>query len=143
MALSSFASVSFSITADGSLFYRALSMCEQHADRTTGVIQNNLEKVNQSVGRFGGKCYDTFNSVANALENAFSIAKNTLSGLFNSFADYGDTIAKMSQRTGIAAQSLSEFDYIAGQCGTNLETFETAIKTMEKTLADSANTSST
>ena len=113
-------------------------MCEQRTETTFTSIQNSVDKVNEKTDRFGQRCYDTFNSVADALESAFNVAKNTISGLVNSFADYGDTIAKMSQRTGTAAQSLSEFDYIAGQCGTSLDTFETAIKTMEKTLAGAA-----
>lgn len=113
-------------------------MCEQRTETTFTSIQNNVDKVNEKTDRFGQRCYDTFNSVADALESAFNVAKNTISGLVNSFADYGDTIAKMSQRTGIAAQKLSEFDYIAGQCGTSLDTFETAIKTMEKNLAGAA-----
>ncbi|MBR3218742.1 MAG: hypothetical protein IKF77_02375, partial [Thermoguttaceae bacterium] len=101
-------------------------------------VYKDLDKVKNDVDRFGSKCYDSFNSVAYALESAFSVAKNSISGLVGSFADYGDRIAKMSERTGIAAQSLSEFEYIAGQCGTSLDTFETAIKTMEKTLAGAA-----
>ncbi len=134
----SFASVSFAITADGTVYLNALAMFEQRSSTFVDNIKKDNDKVNKEVDKFGSRCYDTFNSVAYALETAFSIAKNTISGLVNSFADYGDAIAKMSQRTGIATQTLSEFDYIAGQCGTNLDTFETAIKQMEKTLAGAA-----
>lgn len=131
--------ICYEITADGRGFLRASKELVQIAYSSTNSIEENYNEVNQIIDRFGAKCYDSFNSVADALESAMGIARNALSGLVNSFADYGDKIAKMSQRTGIAAQSLSEFDYIAGQCGTSLDTFETAIKTMEKTLAGAAN----
>ena len=130
--------IRYEITADGRGFLRASKELVQIAYSSTNSIEKNYNEVNQIIGRFGAKCYDSFNSVADALESAMGIARNALSGLVNSFADYGDKIAKMGQRTGIAAQSLSEFDYIAGQCGTSLDTFETAIKTMEKTLAGAA-----
>lgn len=122
--MNNFASVSFALTADGSAYLKTLGNCKQASDRFAVQVQ------------------DRFNSVANALNGAFQLAQKTLTGLFTSFASYGDKIAKMAQRTGIAAQSLSELEYVASQSGTSIDTFETAIKKMEQTLAQAANGSS-
>lgn len=122
--MNNFASASFALTADGSAYLKTLGNCRQASDRFAVQVQ------------------DRFNSVANALNGAFQLAQKTLTGLFTSFASYGDKIAKMAQRTGIAAQSLSELEYVASQSGTSIDTFETAIKKMEQTLAQAANGSS-
>lgn len=122
--MNNFASVSFALTADGSAYLKTLGNCRQASDRFAVQVQ------------------DRFNSIANALNGAFQLAQKTLTGLFTSFASYGDKIAKMAQRTGIAAQSLSELEYVASQSGTSIDTFETAIKKMEQTLAQAANGSS-
>ncbi len=60
-----------------------------------------------------------------------------------SFADTGDQIAKMSARTGIAVESLSELAFAVSQSGSDLETFETAIRRMQQVLVDAAGGSKT
>ena len=54
------------------------------------------------------------------------------------FADTGDQIAKMSARTGIAVESLSELAFAVSQSGSDLETFEAAVRRMQKVLVDAA-----
>src|SRR6185369_15490496 len=53
------------------------------------------------------------------------------------FSDMGDAFDKMSQRTGISVEALSEIGFAAGQSGATLEDVETAVRKMQKTIADS------
>jgi len=50
------------------------------------------------------------------------------------FSDMGDSVAKMSARTGIGVESLSELGYAAEMSGTSMESFEKSVRTMQKTL---------
>lgn len=102
---SSVTSVTFAITAVS--YLRALAMRERESKSFIDSVEKNLDKVNKKVDKFGDKCYDSFNSIANALSSAFDTAKNTISGIVNSFADYGDMITKMSQRTKIVSPGIS------------------------------------
>ena len=52
------------------------------------------------------------------------------------FANVGDTLQKMSLRTGIAVESLSSLKFAAEQSGASLETLEKGIKTMQRSLLD-------
>jgi len=54
------------------------------------------------------------------------------------FSDMGDSIAKMSARTGIGVESLSELGYAAEMSGTSMESFEKSVRTMQKTLVAAA-----
>ena len=55
-------------------------------------------------------------------------------GLFamaKSFADTGDAVEKMSHRTGMSAEALSELGYAAQLCGTDIGTLEGSIHKMQ------------
>ena len=52
------------------------------------------------------------------------------------FADAGDELDKMSQRTGVAASSLAELGFAAEQSGTDLGAIEKAIRRGQKNLLD-------
>src|SRR5262245_48785308 len=54
------------------------------------------------------------------------------------FADAGDQLNKMSQRTGVSVESLSELGYAAEQSGADLETLEGGLRKMQRTLVDAA-----
>lgn len=56
----------------------------------------------------------------------------------NAFATLGSEIFDMSQRTGIGAESLSVLRYAAEQTGTDTAALETALKKMQKTIAEGA-----
>lgn len=60
----------------------------------------------------------------------------------NVFASMGDQLAKMSARTGLSIESLSELGYAAEQSGADLATLEGGIRKMQKFLADAAEGSS-
>ncbi len=56
----------------------------------------------------------------------------------NSFAAAGDKLDKMSGRTGMAVEALSEMGHVAEQSGASLETFEKASVDMGKNLVEAA-----
>ncbi len=67
-----------------------------------------------------------------------AVAAAGLGAAVKSFAGFGDTLAKMSQRTGISVESLSELGYAADQSGTNLATLETGVRIMQRTITEAA-----
>lgn len=50
------------------------------------------------------------------------------------FSDAGDRLQKMSQRTGLSVEALSELAFAADMSGTSLETIEAAVRRMQKNL---------
>ncbi len=50
----------------------------------------------------------------------------------NVFSEMGDQLAKMSARTGISVESLSELGYAAQQSGTDMETLEGGVRKLQK-----------
>jgi len=52
------------------------------------------------------------------------------------FAKMGDTIHKMSARTGIGAKALSELGFAAERSGTNLGTLEKGVRRMQRNIVD-------
>jgi len=62
-------------------------------------------------------------------------------GLFamtKSFADAGDQVEKMSHRTSMSAEFLSELGYAAQLCGTDIATLEGSVKKMQMLMLDAA-----
>jgi hypothetical protein len=55
-----------------------------------------------------------------------------------SFATMGDQLDKMSIRTGVSVESLSELGYAAELSGASLEDVETGVRNMQRTLAGAA-----
>jgi TP901 family phage tail tape measure protein len=56
--------------------------------------------------------------------------------LTDSYAEAGDEVAKMAKRTGFAVETLSELRYVAQLGGTSLDSVETALKRMARTIID-------
>lgn len=54
------------------------------------------------------------------------------------FASMGDSLAKMSGRTGVSVESLSELGYAADQSGADLETLEAALRRMQKQVVEAS-----
>lgn len=52
------------------------------------------------------------------------------------FASMGDQVAKMSLRTGVGVEALSEIGFAAEQSGANIEVFEKGLRTMQRTIND-------
>ena len=54
------------------------------------------------------------------------------------FSSFGDQIEKMTYRTGMGSEALSEISYAAQICGTDIKAVEISIKGMQKTLSGAA-----
>ena len=54
------------------------------------------------------------------------------------FSKFGDTLDKMSKRTGVAVETLSELDLVANRNGTSLAVVEKGIKGMNRVILDSS-----
>lgn len=52
------------------------------------------------------------------------------------FADTGDALTEMAQRTGVPVQTLSELGYAAGLSGSSLEDVEASVRILQKRLGD-------
>lgn len=65
-----------------------------------------------------------------------------LLGAAKTFSTMGDDLDKMSARTGVSAEALSALGYAARLSGTDLETVETGLRKMQKTVTDAATGSS-
>jgi len=59
-------------------------------------------------------------------------------GAAKAFADSGDALEKMSRRTGVSVEALSELGFAAEQSGADLETLETGLRKMQKTIVEAA-----
>ncbi|MEX2218846.1 MAG: hypothetical protein WD749_08805 [Phycisphaerales bacterium] len=56
----------------------------------------------------------------------------------NAFSTAGDVLDKMSQRTGVSVEALSELGFAADLAGTDLETLEVGLRNMQKSLVGAA-----
>ncbi|MCA9251267.1 MAG: hypothetical protein KDA54_09035 [Phycisphaerales bacterium] len=54
------------------------------------------------------------------------------------FSSAGDQLDKMSKRTGVSVEALSELGFAAEQSGTDLETLEKGIRVMQRTMGDAS-----
>ena len=60
-----------------------------------------------------------------------------------SFASMGDAVAKMSRRTGVGVEALSELGYAAELSGTDMESLENGLRRMQRTVYDAGRDLST
>jgi hypothetical protein len=70
-------------------------------------------------------------------------AVTALLGSVKVFSGMGDALDKMSLRTGVSAEALSELGFAAEQSGADLETLENGLKFMQRSLVDAAKGSAT
>ena len=59
-----------------------------------------------------------------------------LLGAAKHFSSYGDQVAKMSKRTGMSVEALSELRYVASQTGTEFSSLEMAFRKMQRSIFD-------
>ncbi|QDV23427.1 phage tail tape measure protein [Aureliella helgolandensis] len=90
-------------------------------------VQDQLKSVSRSLGTAGAALTGLGGAVIAPLFAAAS-----------KFASAGDAIEKMAARTGVAAETLSELQFAAGQSGSSIETVEKSIRKMQQTLVEAA-----
>jgi len=66
------------------------------------------------------------------------VAVTALLGTANAFSESGDALDKMSARTGVSVEALSELGYAADLSGTDMETLENGLRVMQKTLTEAS-----
>ena len=66
-----------------------------------------------------------------------------LAAAAKTFASMGDEVQKMSLRTGVSAESLSELGFAAEQSGSDLATLEAGLRKMQRSIGDAADGSQT
>ena len=67
---------------------------------------------------------------------AGAAAVTALGGAVRVFIKAGDELEKMSRRTGLSVESLSELGFAAEQSGADLETVEKGVRTMQRAIND-------
>ncbi len=77
-------------------------------------------------------------SVGMRMAGIGALAVTAMLGTARAFSDSGDALDKVSQRTGITVEALSELAYAADLSATDLETLETGLRKMQKSLVAAA-----
>jgi len=105
------------------------------------VSEKGLANVKRKLQNFGRSFQKFGDSISSTGSKMFAWAAGGLGGLgaaASAFGMMGDDLAKMSQRTGLAVEGLSELGYAAQRSGTDLTQFEAAIKGTNKKLLEAA-----
>ncbi len=77
-------------------------------------------------------------SIGTRLAGIGAAAVTGLLGTAKVFSDMGDVLDKMSIRTGVSVEALSELGYAAELSGADLETLESGVRIMQRTLGEAA-----
>lgn len=93
-----------------------------------------LRKAQQRLQAFGAG----LRTIGVGMVAAASGVLTPLAGAVRQFAGVGDALHKMSARTSVSAEALSELGFAAEQSGTDLETLELGLRRMQKVIGDAA-----
>lgn len=86
-----------------------------------------------AAGSAGGQiAVDALHQVGDAARDIIGAVPKMVTGV----ADMGDHFRDLSLRTGVSVESLSLFDYVAGQTGVSLETLARSVTELGKNLSD-------
>ena len=119
-------------------------------------LQSFTNNYNQSFQNFSNNYIRTTNNILQISENAqqgfsrlvtsiadlgfaFSHFKAIVSSVAKSYMAFTDTLSKMSQRTGIAAESLGGLKFAAEQSGANFDILSQGLRTFQQQLANAQN----
>lgn len=97
--------------------------------RTSG-LSRGLKKGESALQRFKGVAAN----IATGIAAAFSI--NALRNMINDFTEFGDSMNKMSIRTGVSVESLSALKFAAEQSGTNINSLGAALFRMNRRIGN-------
>lgn len=85
-----------------------------------------------------GRLTPNFKKIGTAMTLAGAAVIASLKGMTNQFIETGDWIDKMSKRTGISAEALSELAHVAELGGASLDNVERGVKKMAKSISDAS-----
>jgi hypothetical protein len=121
------------LITQGQNWDRLAAAAESAAERVTSGTQATTTEMAKAVA-IGEVLGDTFKK---AMELAYEGVKHVvefLPDLVKETADVGDKFWTMSAQTGVSAQALSQFDFVATQAGTSIESISSAIFLMGRNL---------
>lgn len=98
------------------------------SDRLTAA----LKRAERKLKAFG----ESVRSLGLRLAGLGGAALAPLAGAVKLFSSAGDTLDKMSLRTGVSVEALSELGFAAEQSGADLQTLENGVRVMQRTLND-------
>jgi len=95
-------------------------------------FQKGLKRAARSVKQFG----DTIMSAGKNITAVGAVMAAPFISGAKIFSDYGDSVAKMSKRTGIAVEELSKMEFVAAQSALEFGTLENSVRKMQKSIYD-------
>jgi hypothetical protein len=95
-------------------------------------LTGGIKAAGQQLRNFGS----TISMVGGVITAAGAGMKAFFGAALAKFAESGDKIDKMSRRTGIGANALSELGFAAEQSGKDLDTLEGSLKKMQKSVGN-------
>ena len=106
-------------------------------------LRNSLDKAQTRVGKFKGFATKALKAVRTAATGLAIGGAAAITGFaVNSVKDFiqtGEELDKMSKRTGISVEALSELKFAAEQSGSSLETIEKGSKKLASSIFDAQN----
>ena len=114
----------------------------QKFQTTLQTFTNNYSQTTSNIYQLSERSTWSFSKLATTIADtgfAFSNIKSVISSLANSYMSFTDTLSKMSQRTGIAAESLGGLKFAAEQSGANFDILSQGLKTFQQQLANAQN----
>jgi hypothetical protein len=97
-------------------------------------LSSGLKAARKKLEAFG----EGLRSIGTKMAGIGVAAVTALLGTAKAFSDSGDALDKMSARTGVSVEALSELGYAADLSGTDMETLEAGLRTMQKSLVEAA-----
>lgn len=124
--MSTSSSVAFELSVDLSKFQAAMSKAAAIADQHMRQINNSIGSFKTALGSF---------NVADKIGAAFDTVKGKIEDAISSAAG----IQQLSERTGVAAESLSTLSAVAKLSNTDNETLATGLQKLSKSMIDAQN----
>gem|GEM_PF-3837528 len=108
----------------------------KNSTSTSEQFAKKMQEVGERLKSVGDKMSSVGKSLSTKLTAPILGATTALVGIVKKTAEAGDEIQKMSQRTGLSATALSELKHAAELSGTTLDSLETAVKRMQRSVLD-------
>ncbi len=102
-------------------------------------LHKDLERANKKLGRFekrAGKAGKALKNFAKAGGVAMAAATASVIAMGNKFLDTADRIAKMSQSSGVAVETLSRLQHAANLSGVSFEVMSKGITKLQRSMYD-------